>query len=208
MSQDINLSREDREELVTRLSSAMRATQAASDELDEAFTEFLGVNRTDGRCLEIIDRAGKVTAGELASQAGLTTGAVTTVIDRLEAAGYVRRSRDSADRRKVHVELTADAVEIGSQVYGPLAHAVAPLLEELSDDQLVALIRLLEAGTAINREQAARLRSRAEGRSYTLRERLTQAKRLGREAADLGKQVKADVKSRAVRLRDELIGRN
>ncbi|HZD79103.1 MAG TPA: MarR family transcriptional regulator, partial [Actinomycetota bacterium] len=67
-----------------------RAAQTASDVLDEAAVGVMGINRTDGRCLEIMERSGGLTAGRLASESGLTTGAVTAVLDRLEQAGYVR----------------------------------------------------------------------------------------------------------------------
>jgi DNA-binding MarR family transcriptional regulator len=77
---------------------AMRAAQTASDLMDEAFCEFLGINRTDGRCLDVIDRLGSVTAGQLAAEIGLTTGAVTAVVDRLEAAALVVRRNDPHDR--------------------------------------------------------------------------------------------------------------
>ena len=67
---------------------------------------LLGLNRTDTRCLDIIERLDGVSAGRLASEAGLSTGAVTTVLDRLERAGYARRVPDPGDRRRVLVELT------------------------------------------------------------------------------------------------------
>ena len=81
-----------------------------SGNLDDAFdnlaAERLGVNETDLHCLNIIENSGGLTAGELAAQAGLTNGAVTGVIDRLEKAGFARRVPDPADRRRVNVEVT------------------------------------------------------------------------------------------------------
>ena len=71
--------------------AAARDSQTAAGMLFEAFTALLGVNHTDGRCLDIVQRLGPITAGDLARASGLTTGAVTVVIDRLEKAGYVRR---------------------------------------------------------------------------------------------------------------------
>jgi DNA-binding MarR family transcriptional regulator len=56
--------------------------------------------------LNIVESRGGLTAGELATAAGLTTGAITGVIDRLERAGYARRVRDSRDRRKISLEVT------------------------------------------------------------------------------------------------------
>ncbi|MGH3128797.1 MAG: MarR family transcriptional regulator [Gaiellaceae bacterium] len=64
------------------------------------------MNRTDLRCLNIIENNGAMTAGRLAELSGLTTAAVTSVLDRLERAGYARRVRDQPDRRQVMVEVT------------------------------------------------------------------------------------------------------
>src|SRR5919109_1824865 len=86
----------------------VRASQNATDRFDQAVADALGLNRTDMRCLDILDREGRMTAGRLAEATGLTTGAVTTVLDRLEQAGYARRVRDTDDRRRVYVEVTEE----------------------------------------------------------------------------------------------------
>ena len=85
----------------------------------------LGINRTDMRCLDIIERLDSVAAGRLASEAGLSTGAVTTVIDRLERAGLARRVADPADRRRVLVELTRRRAAATAELYGPLGEAMS-----------------------------------------------------------------------------------
>lgn len=96
-----------------------------SGNLDRAFdklaAEQLGVNETDLHCLNIVENGGRVTAGELAGTAGLTTGAVTGVIDRLERAGYVRRVADPTDRRRVKVEATPAFYEQAGRIWGPVA---------------------------------------------------------------------------------------
>jgi DNA-binding MarR family transcriptional regulator len=99
-----------REELIWHLVDAIRMSQNATDALDEAAAAYLGINRTDARALDVIERQGRVSAGELAREMHLTTGAVTTVVDRLERAGYARRVPDPADRRRVLVEAPAEAV--------------------------------------------------------------------------------------------------
>ncbi len=69
--------------------------------------EHMGLSATDEKCLDLAMRADSaLTAGRIAELSGLSTGAVTGVIDRLERAGYVRRVRDPHDRRKVLVEVT------------------------------------------------------------------------------------------------------
>src|SRR5215216_6498033 len=81
-----------------------RAYQTSNDNFDQAIADHLGMNRTDMRCIDLIDQAGGMTAGELARAADLTTGAVTAVIDRLEKAGMARRVPDPLDRRRVRIE--------------------------------------------------------------------------------------------------------
>jgi DNA-binding transcriptional ArsR family regulator len=67
----------------------------------QAIAERLGLNATDHKALDLLGRAGPITAGELAELTGLTTGAITGIIDRLEKAGFVRRENDPKDRRRV-----------------------------------------------------------------------------------------------------------
>src|SRR3979490_3402685 len=84
----------------------VRRSQAATDRFDQAVADAIGLNRTDMRCLDVLSREGPVTAGRLAEATGLTSGAMTTALDRLERAGYARRTRDATDRRRVLVEAT------------------------------------------------------------------------------------------------------
>jgi DNA-binding MarR family transcriptional regulator len=118
----------------------VRATQRATDAVDEAAAQLLGLNRTDARCLDILDQHGQMSAGELARQSGLTTGAITAVIDRLERIGYVHRVGDPGDRRRVLVGPTHKAREDSWELFGPLAEAVRPMLSGYSDEDLQLLI--------------------------------------------------------------------
>src|SRR5436190_18502319 len=115
------MSRQSKAKLIDELTFEVRAAQSAVDQMDDAAARALGINRTDGRCLDIIDREGPVTAGRLAQASGLTTAAVTAVIDRLEKAGYARRLSDPADRRRVLVALTQLARDRGEAIWGPFA---------------------------------------------------------------------------------------
>jgi DNA-binding MarR family transcriptional regulator len=110
-----------KQKLITELGLAVREAQAAVDEMDEAASRALGINRTDARCLDVIQREEPVTPGYLAERSGLTTAAVTTVLDRMERAGYVTRERDTEDRRRVLVRLTPLANERIIALYGPFA---------------------------------------------------------------------------------------
>src|SRR5436853_3489308 len=93
-----------RETLLAEVGEAARVYQRSVDALDELAAKLMGVNRTDQRVMDLLEQHGRLTAGKLAAGSALTTGAVTGVIDRLAEAGYARRVRDDADRRKVLVE--------------------------------------------------------------------------------------------------------
>jgi DNA-binding MarR family transcriptional regulator len=148
---------EERTKLLVELIAANRAYQSAVEKMDEAFCRLLGVNRTDGRCLDVIDQRPGLTAGELAAAVGLSPGAATTALDRLEQRGYVRRTRDSQDRRRVMVELTEEANRAAWEAYGPLGEMGRPFIEEMSDSDLETLIRFLRGGTEINERRAQEL---------------------------------------------------
>src|SRR5436305_12229678 len=150
----------DRQKLFRELADEVRAGQRATDAVDEAVGEVLGINRTDGKVIDILDQRGRMSAGELARHSGLTTGAVTAVIDRLERAGYVRRVADPADRRRVLVELTPQLKETLEALMGPLGEAGRPLLERYSDDQLELLIEFTRISREVQERHAAWLRER------------------------------------------------
>jgi DNA-binding MarR family transcriptional regulator len=177
MDQDISASREKSEqEFGLRFKDAVRANQTATDLFDETLTQFLGINRTDGRCLDLIDRRGRVSAGQLANDSGLTTGAVTAVIDRLESAGYVRRIRDTLDRRKIWVELTEETRSITARIFGHYEHTGPMMLAHFTPDQVRGILEFLEIGTFLQTEMAAALKEHADPRATTPAARLVQAR--------------------------------
>ena len=144
-----------------QLSAEIRANQRATDEVDELVVELLGVNRTAGRCLDILEQHGRMSAGQLAKRSGLTTGAVTAVIDRLERNGYAQRVRDLSDRRRVLVELTATAREIIWELMGrPMREAGRPLIDAYSDAEIELLIDFQRRGREMQERHAEWLRER------------------------------------------------
>jgi|SRR5215217_2891819 len=153
---------EERSKLLVEFLAVNRAYQSAVEKMDEAFCRALGVNRTDGRCLDVIDQRPGLTAGELATAVGLSPGAVTTALDRLERRGFVRRRRDSKDRRRVTVELTEEANRLAWEAYGPLGEMGRPFIEEMSDMDIATLIRFLRGGTEINERRAQQLLESSE----------------------------------------------
>ena len=131
------------------LNGEVRGWQADQELFDSVVIERAGLNRTDWRCLDILGTRGPMTAGELAKAVRLTTGAVTGVLDRLEAAGLVRRVRDTRDRRRVIVELT-DAVDaLGAPVYGPLVADAVDAHAAFDADQLELITRFIRIERAL-----------------------------------------------------------
>jgi DNA-binding MarR family transcriptional regulator len=153
----------DGDEVVTAVLEDMRLCDLSKDVADQAVAERLGLNRTDARCLAIIDRHGGVTAGRLAAESGLTSGATTTVLDRLERAGLARRVAHPEDRRRVLVESTSDARERLAALEAPLTQATARQLERYTADQIGLLRDFMHDIRRLYDEQAAALRARQEG---------------------------------------------
>jgi DNA-binding MarR family transcriptional regulator len=108
-------------QLIEELITAFRASGNQDSAFENLAADRLGVNRTDLHCLNAIENAGGLTAGELATEVGLTTGAVTGVVDRLERAGFARRVPDPADRRRVKVEVTPKFYARAERIWAPLA---------------------------------------------------------------------------------------
>ena len=133
---------------------ALRISQSATDLLDERFADLAGINRTDARCLDIVQRLGRITAGELAAQAGLTTGAVTVVIDRMEQAGYLHRTRSETDRRKVHLDLTDRAHQLARLVYGQIKAAGEVGMRQMSVAEMALVTRFLRCNSYIQQKLA------------------------------------------------------
>lgn len=103
----------------------------------QAIANLAGVSVTDLKCLDYVDRGGDVTAGDLARLTGLTTGAITAAIDRLEKAGLARRERSKTDRRKVFIRLCASpAMARVAPFYEALGKEVAQLLTRYSTREL------------------------------------------------------------------------
>ena len=133
-----------REEKIFRGMALVRRNQVLTQMLDEAAALHLGINTTDGRAIDVIDQAGgRITAGDLARELRLSTGAVTTIVDRLEKAGYARRVADPDDRRRVLIEVTAKVQRVSEEIYGP-ASEVNEWASGYTDKELDLFIRFQE----------------------------------------------------------------
>jgi DNA-binding MarR family transcriptional regulator len=145
-------------ELAELIGEEFRINQNRADVFDEMAGEQLGINRTDQRCLDIVSRLGRTTAGELARESGLTTGGVTAVVDRLERDGYVRRVRDDDDRRRVLIETTPEAHRRTWAIWGPLKDAWEAQSMRFTHEQLEFLLRFMREGNEIAAEHIERIR--------------------------------------------------
>jgi len=136
-----------RAELTAALNAAMREVSGQGVLFSNAVAARLGVNSTDLECLGyLVD--GAVTAGRLAEATGLSSGAITGVIDRLERAGFARRERDTDDRRKVMVHATALVLERAGPLFAPMAAATATALAPYNEAQLELLLDFLTRARA------------------------------------------------------------
>ena len=143
----------------------VRRSQEATARFDQAVADAIGMNRTDMRCLDVLEREGPITAGALAEATGLTSGAMTTALDRLERAGYARRVRDKGDRRRVLVELTPKAAQEAGGFYSEHAAQAERLYHRYSTEQLELLLEFVRQSREFNEHHAARLERETRGRS-------------------------------------------
>lgn len=175
--------------MLRAIGGEVRAQQNAIELIDDAACRLMGVNRTDGRCLDIIDQHGRMTAGELARASTLTTGAVTTVLDRLELAGHVRRVRDEHDRRRIYVEVTADTLQRMHELYAPLGARSRERMAHYTLEELGVLRDFIRMGKEVSLEHAGRLQATLQQE----REAEGPAERIRRSAKDAKRDVKAAV---------------
>jgi DNA-binding MarR family transcriptional regulator len=137
-------SQERKQALAGRLMLALRRSSAAGVLHGQTIARRVGVNSTDLECLDLILMSGPSSAGEIARHTGLTSGAVTGLIDRLERLGLVERAADPADRRKVVVCVREDRIGPIAALYAPLEKAMQALLAGYSKEELKVLIDFSE----------------------------------------------------------------
>src|ERR1043165_8111103 len=118
------LSRAKRAALMQELEHAVRKSSAIGVIFGQTVANAVGVSSSDLECLDFLNIEGRVTAGRLAELTGLSTVAITGLVDRMEKAGLVRRERDEEDRRKVYIAIVPEAMGKIAQYYVPLQKAV------------------------------------------------------------------------------------
>ena len=152
-----------RRELLEALDREGRRTGSAGSLHGRAIADRAGIHGTDFDCLDVLDWTGPITAGELARQVGITSGAVTGVIDRLERLGFVRRASDPRDRRRVIVQLELIDDDRRAQMEAllrPLQDDMAAINDRFDDDQLATVLEWLRSANDAVDRSTRRLRER------------------------------------------------
>jgi DNA-binding MarR family transcriptional regulator len=128
------------------LEHAMRRSSAQGVLFGQTVANRVGLSNSDMECLDFLILEGRVTAGRLAEVTGLTTGAITGVVDRLEQAGLVRRERDDHDRRKVFIAAVPENTAKIGKFYEHLQRAMLKVWDSYSDAELRLLLRFAMQG--------------------------------------------------------------
>src|SRR6266478_5243878 len=122
--------------LMEELEHAVRRSSAQGVIFGQTVASRVGISSSDLECLDFLNLEGRVTAGRLAEVTGLTTGAITGVVDRLEKAGFVRRERDDNDRRKVFIATVPENVAKIGKFYVHMQRAMQNVFGSYTDAEL------------------------------------------------------------------------
>lgn len=186
-----------RPHLLKAADEAIRKLGAQAVLISDLVASRVGLNSTDLECLDLLHLAGATTAGQLAAHTGLTTGATTAVIDRLERAGFVTRRRDSTDRRVVLVEVLEHAGPQIEPFYRPIAKLMSDLNRRYDDRELETVVAYLTEALEASAKHASWLQTQPAVAHKRCRlhgvasELLTRALRGGRTSASTtGERVK------------------
>ena len=150
-----------REEIIQAIIEKRREMSTETIMFHQGVADVLGLHITDHKCLDLIRQYGAMPAGRLAELTGLTTGAITGIIDRLEKAGYVRRANDPKDRRRTIVEPTQNKkwerkIEA---IFIPFHERMHKLLSLYSESELAFLLDVLTKSIELTHEESKKLRS-------------------------------------------------
>jgi DNA-binding MarR family transcriptional regulator len=150
-----------REEIIQDIIQKRREMSTETIMFHQNVADVLGLHITDHKCLDLIRQYGAMPAGRLAELTGLTTGAVTGIIDRLEKAGYVRRANDPKDRRRTIIEPVRNKkwerkIEA---IFYPFHQRMHKLLSSYSDGELAFLLDVLTKSIELTHEESKKLRT-------------------------------------------------
>jgi DNA-binding MarR family transcriptional regulator len=141
----------------------IRNSSARAVMLHQAVADQFGLNATDHKCLNFLIKSGPVTAGTLGELTGLTTGAVTGIIDRLEQAGFVVREKDPLDRRRVLVKPIQEKIREFDQIFESLYRTTVDIVQSYSDQEIGIILDFLKKFNSVSLEQMNRMKERTPG---------------------------------------------
>jgi DNA-binding MarR family transcriptional regulator len=156
-----------RDAIIEALNREMRNVTGQSVLYSQAAADRLGINPTDFECLGLLQQYGTMTAGRLAELTGLTTGAITGVVDRLEKGEFVQRESDPEDRRRVIIRMLPKREAEALGLTGSMQNAASALYDQYSDEQLAVILDFLSKGNKLGLEETLKLR---EGKPSRTRE--------------------------------------
>lgn len=157
-------SQEKRVNLLRELGRELRQFNGLGASFFRAAAGRIGMTVTDMQVIDILDSTGPMTAGQLADLTGLTTGAITGMLNRLEEARLVRRERDPNDGRRVIVQLEKGKHEMReiSSIFDSIGKAWDDMVSHYDDEQIAFLLQFLKSSNAISRKEIFRLRESPE----------------------------------------------
>jgi DNA-binding MarR family transcriptional regulator len=150
--------RNSKKRLIEQALQELRVLDGELDLMDQAIADRLGMNRTDAQCMDIISRLGPISAGELAERVGLTAGAITAVLDRLERGNWIRRVHDTVDRRRVMVQIGQTQHARMEPIFARLRRSTRQVLARYTEEQLDLIADFLRRTAANAAQHRQRLR--------------------------------------------------
>ena len=151
-----------RKELIEAAMHAGREGSAASVMLHSVIAAQVGLGATDQKTFDTLLRLGPLTAGEIAKHTGLTSASVTSLIDRLEDKGFIRRERDTRDRRQVVVHPKRERLADFGGYFESFLTDLYKLLDRYSDEELSAITDFVIRSAELSRQEAIRLTEASE----------------------------------------------
>lgn len=152
----------ERSQLIEQLIGELKLSSSRGILFHQTLADFLGLNITDHKCLGFLLEEGPQTAGRLAELTGLTTGAVTGVIDRLEKAGYVRREKDPHDRRRVMIAPEMDSQARMGKLFLSLYESSIEMSSHYTDQELKVVQRFISESSQMMLHETEKLKKLIE----------------------------------------------
>jgi DNA-binding MarR family transcriptional regulator len=148
-----------RTEILRQLWDLGRKLSTLTVFLHQAIAQSFGLNATDTKCIDVIlsQPAGSVTAGQISDVTGLTTGAITHILDRLEKRGLIERVRDARDRRKVFVYVKKQRLAPLFPKYEAIGKAHQALAEQYGTGELQLICEYLQRSYEVSEHELAKM---------------------------------------------------